>query len=49
MISTIKDEKSAAKFRYIKTVALSIAFRVVSVVGELPQIPLQRMPPVTIT
>jgi len=35
-LSTIKDEKSAAKFRYIKTVsgkvvALSIAFRVVSI------------------
>jgi len=34
--STIKDEKSAAKFRYIKTVSgkaveLSIAFRVVSI------------------
>jgi len=35
-ISTIKDEKSAAKFHYIKTVggkvvAQSIAFRVVSI------------------
>jgi len=35
-VSTIKDEKSAAKFRYIKTVsgkvvAQSIAFRVVSI------------------
>ena len=35
-ISTIKDEKAAAKFRYIKTVsgkvvAQSIAFRVVSI------------------
>jgi len=34
-VSTIKDEKSAAKFRYIKTasskvVAQSVAFRVVS-------------------
>ena len=39
-ISTIKDEKSAAKFHYIKTpsgrvVAQSIAFRVVSIYWQV--------------
>ena len=47
--STIKDEKSAAKFRYMKTVsgrvvAHSIAFRVVSGAGGRP-LPPEILPP----
>jgi len=45
-VSTIKDEKSAAKFHYTKTVsgkvvALSIAFRVVSILAGDDPVPLK--------
>jgi len=49
-VSTIKDEKSAAKFDYIKTVrgkvvAQSVAFRVISIYcqGDDPFFPLKSL------